>query len=145
MFKQRMQRRTLHDLPFFERFNTLLVSFQRLLVVGKPAFTCFLMGGKAFLFCVFRFAQLAASINHIRKKDEQTEAPSNVLTMKIRGMMCGHCEARVKKALEAFAEVESAVPDHKKGIATVTLRAEVDRDALKAAVEKEGYKVLKMK
>ncbi|MBQ7309758.1 MAG: heavy metal translocating P-type ATPase [Clostridia bacterium] len=95
-------------------------------------------------FCVVTNA-LRLNFVKLRKKDEQTEAPSNVLTMKIRGMMCGHCEARVKKALEAFSEVESAVPDHKKSIATVTLRAEVDRDALKAAVEKEGYKVLKMK
>ena len=58
--------------------------------------------------------------------------------------MCGHCEARVKAALEAISAVESAVPDHKKGIATVTLREPIEANALKDAVEKAGYKVLKI-
>ena len=63
-------------------------------------------------------------------------------TLKVEGMMCGHCEARVKKALEAVAGVESAVADHEKGTAVVTLSAPVADEALRAAVEAQDYKVL---
>ena len=63
-------------------------------------------------------------------------------TLKVEGMMCGHCEARVKKALEAVPGVESAVADHAKGTAVVTLSAPVEDDALRAAVEAQDYKVL---
>ncbi|MBQ1343705.1 MAG: metal-transporting ATPase, partial [Firmicutes bacterium] len=63
-------------------------------------------------------------------------------TLKVEGMMCGHCEARVKKALEAIAGVESAVADHTAGTAVVTLSAEVADETLRAAVEAEDYKVL---
>jgi len=63
-------------------------------------------------------------------------------TMKIEGMMCGHCEARVKKALEALPEVSEAVVDHKSGTATVKLSSDISNDALKAAVEAQDYKVV---
>ena len=63
-------------------------------------------------------------------------------TLKVEGMMCMHCEARVKKALEAVPGVESAVADHAKGTAVVTLSAPVADDALRAAVEAQDYKVL---
>ncbi len=63
-------------------------------------------------------------------------------TLKVEGMMCPHCEARVKKALEALAGVESAVADHTAGTAVVTLSAPVEDDALRAAVEAQDYKVL---
>ena len=62
-------------------------------------------------------------------------------TMKIEGMMCGHCEARVKKALETFAQVDEAVVSHEAGTAVVTLNADVDNDTLKKAVEDQDYKV----
>lgn len=62
-------------------------------------------------------------------------------TMKIEGMMCGHCEARVKKALEALAEVDTADVSHEAGTAVVTLNAEVSEDVLKKAVEDQEYKV----
>ena len=62
-------------------------------------------------------------------------------TMKIEGMMCPHCEARVKKALEALDGVEQAVVSHKEGTAVVTLNG-VSDEALKAAVEAQDYKVL---
>ena len=57
-------------------------------------------------------------------------------------MMCGHCEARVKKALEAVPGVESAVCDHTAGTAVVTLSGDVSDEALTAAVEAQDYKVL---
>ena len=63
-------------------------------------------------------------------------------TMKIEGMMCAHCEARVKKALEAIPGVESAVADHSAGTAVVNLSAPVDDQTLRAAVEAQDYKVL---
>lgn len=63
-------------------------------------------------------------------------------TMQIEGMMCGHCEAAVKRALEALPEVEAAEADHEAGTVLVTLRTEVPDSALKQAVEAEGYTVV---
>ena len=62
-------------------------------------------------------------------------------TLNIEGMMCGHCEARVKKALEALAGVESAEVSHEKGTAVVSMSADVADDTLKEAVEAQDYKV----
>ncbi len=72
------------------------------------------------------------------------ELPRTVttLTMRIEGMMCGHCEAMVKRALEAIEGVALAVPDHTAGTAVVTLNAPVDSQTLRAAVEAEDYTVL---
>ena len=63
-------------------------------------------------------------------------------TMKIEGMMCGHCEASVKKALEAVEGVELAEVSHKEGTAVVTISGEVSDDILKKAVEDKDYKVI---
>lgn len=63
-------------------------------------------------------------------------------TMKIEGMMCGHCEARVKKCLEAIEQVSEAVVSHEKGTAVVALRGAVDDVVLKNAVEAQDYKVI---
>ena len=65
-------------------------------------------------------------------------------TMKIEGMMCGHCEARVKKCLEALEGVEEAVVSHEEGTAVVTMKTEVSDEALKKAVEDQDYKVLQI-
>ena len=62
-------------------------------------------------------------------------------TMKIEGMMCGHCEATVKKALEGLDGVTSAEVSHEKGTAVVTLTAPVADDVLKTAVEAQDYTV----
>lgn len=62
-------------------------------------------------------------------------------TMKIEGMMCGHCEARVKKSLEALDQVQEAVVSHETGTAVVTLKADVDDSVLKKTVEDQDYKV----
>ena len=62
-------------------------------------------------------------------------------TLHIEGMMCGHCEARVKKALEALPEVSEAVVSHEAGTAIVTLTAAVDNNTLKKAVEDQDYPV----
>lgn len=63
-------------------------------------------------------------------------------TMKIEGMMCGHCEARVKKVLEALEQVEHAEVSHETGTAVVTLREMVADEVLKKAVEDQDYNVL---
>ena len=62
-------------------------------------------------------------------------------TMHVEGMMCGHCEARVKKALEALDAVEAAEVSHENGTAVVTLSGEISNDELKKAVEEQDYKV----
>ena len=62
-------------------------------------------------------------------------------TIHIEGMMCAHCEATVKKALEALDGVESAAVSHEQGTAVVTLTAPVDDEALKQAVEAKDYTV----
>ena len=65
-------------------------------------------------------------------------------TLKVEGMMCAHCEARVKKALEAVPGVASAAADHAAGTATATLNAPVTDEALREAVEGQGYQVTGM-
>ena len=62
-------------------------------------------------------------------------------TMKIQGMMCGHCEANVKKALEALPQVDEAVVSHEEGTAVVTLNSEIADDVLKETVEEKDYTV----
>ena len=62
-------------------------------------------------------------------------------TLKIEGMMCGHCEMHTKKALEALDGVTSAEVSHKTGTAVVTLNKDVSDDVLKQAVTKQGYEV----
>lgn len=64
------------------------------------------------------------------------------VTLKVKGMMCPHCEARVKSALEEIRGVDSVIADHKKGTATVTLKEEVSIDTLKSAVKNQGYNVI---
>lgn len=66
-------------------------------------------------------------------------------TMKIEGMMCGHCEARVKKCLEAIEQVDSAAVSHEEGTAIVTLSGAVEDEVLKKAVEEQDYRVVEIK
>ena len=72
---------------------------------------------------------------------KESEENKMTKTMKIEGMMCGHCEARVKKALEALEQVEQAEVSHEKGTAVVTLKETVTDEVLKKAVEDQDYKV----
>jgi Cu2+-exporting ATPase len=75
----------------------------------------------------------------------KTEEKNMEKTMKIKGMMCKHCEARVKNALEALPEVSEAIVNHKKDIAKVKLTVEISDEALKKAVEDQGYPVIEIK
>ena len=62
-------------------------------------------------------------------------------TMKIEGMMCMHCEARVKKVLEALDGVEEAAVSHENGTAVLTLSSDVSDEILRNAIEAQDYKV----
>ena len=81
-------------------------------------------------------SELIIEFNQSREEKKMTK------TMKIEGMMCGHCEARVKKVLEAIDGVESAEVSHTAGTAVVTLSKAVDSAELKAAVEAQDYPVI---
>ena len=61
------------------------------------------------------------------------------MKVKVNGMMCGHCEAHVKKALEAIDGIESAVAAHEENLVTITTSKDVDESLIKAAVEDAGY------
>ena len=80
-------------------------------------------------------------IGHKSKKKEK-EIIKMERTMKIEGMMCGHCEARVKKVLEKLEAVEAAVVSHEKGTAVVTLKTDISNDELKKVIEDQDYTVL---
>ena len=81
-----------------------------------------------------------------KNKNKTTKGDKTMTkTMNIEGMMCGHCEATVKKALEAVDGVTEAVVSHENGTAVVTLSKEVDNDVLKKAVEDKDYKVTAVK
>ncbi|MGN0298057.1 MAG: heavy metal translocating P-type ATPase [Lachnospiraceae bacterium] len=91
--------------------------------------------------------QVQLELDHIseadsEENDENQEEMKMTKTMKIEGMMCKHCEARVKKALESLPEVEEAVVSHVSGTAEVTLNVDVDNEVLKRAVEAQDYPVL---
>ncbi len=98
-------------------------------------------------FCVVSNALRLNFVNiYSSKKDkkikEKKETEAMEKTIKIEGMMCPHCEAAVKKCLEAFPQVDSAVASHEKGTAVVTLNSDVDMSALSKAIEEQGYKVV---
>ena len=92
-------------------------------------------------FCVVMNA-LRLNLVKIYKKYKIKEFKPMTKTIKIEGMMCPHCEAHVKKALEALDGVESVTPSHVEKKATLTLTSPVSDEVLKATVEAQGYKVL---
>ena len=79
--------------------------------------------------------------NKLKESDWEKEKETMNKTMKIEGMMCAHCEAAVKKALEELPQVEQAEVSHEKGTAVVTLSADIADEKLKKAVEDKDYKV----
>ena len=76
------------------------------------------------------------------KNKKKAEVKEMEKTLKIEGMMCGHCEARVKKCLEALPQVDEAVVSHEAGTAVVKLNTEIANEVLKKTVEDQDYKVL---
>ncbi|MCR5045535.1 MAG: heavy metal translocating P-type ATPase [Treponema sp.] len=99
-------------------------------------------------FCVvsnalrLNFFKANKSVNQVSNINNSSKECNMKKTLKVEGLMCEHCDARVKKALEAVPGVSSASADHTKGEAVVELSGDVSDDALKAAVEAQDYKVL---
>lgn len=81
----------------------------------------------------------------LRRKKAQELSEEFVRILKVKGMMCEHCEAHVKNALEALSQVERATADHKTGTVEVILQSAVENNVLKKTIENEGYKVLAIK
>lgn len=75
-------------------------------------------------------------------KDNNGKERKNTMEIKVKGMMCGHCEMHVKKALEAIDGITEAVASHETGIVTITTSKDVAMDTIKAAIENEGYEFL---
>lgn len=86
----------------------------------------------------------SSNLQAVQINNQQIEMEEKTMTktMKIEGMMCGHCEARVKKCLEALAEVSEATVSHEAGTAIVTLNADIADEVLTKAVEEQDYKVV---
>lgn len=80
-----------------------------------------------------------------KKTKTKTEGKNMTRTMRIEGMMCGHCEVRVKKCLEALPEVREAVVSHTDGTAVVSLDAAVSDDMLRKTVEDQDYQVIEIR
>ncbi|MBR4727441.1 MAG: heavy metal translocating P-type ATPase [Clostridia bacterium] len=83
--------------------------------------------------------QAPSASKKIKKEEKGQEAMENKIVIGVEGMMCPHCEARVKTALEALPGVEAAAADHTSGTVTLTLSAPADAQALRDAVEAQGY------
>jgi len=83
--------------------------------------------------------------SQMQNKSKEKENHAMEKTMEIKGMMCGHCEATVKKALEALPQVEEAIVSHEKGTAVVKLNAEIADETLKKNVEDKDYQVVSVK
>ena len=84
-------------------------------------------------------ATLVEEINHEKEKETMEK------TMEIKGMMCGHCEATVKKALESIPQVTEAIVSHENGTAVVKLSEDISSDVLKETVEAKDYEVTSVK
>lgn len=88
------------------------------------------------------FKKVIEEINDDERHEEISGGNNMTKTMKIEGMMCGHCSGRVKKVLEEHPDVLEAVVSHEEGTAVVTLNDDVENDVLKGIVEEEGYTVV---
>ena len=106
----------------------------------KPMYGAAAMSLSSFCVCMNALRLNLVKLHKDKKKDKKEVKPMTKV-MNVEGMMCMHCEARVKKALEAIPGVTEAAPDHEKNICTVTLSQDVPDDVLKAAVEAQGYTV----
>lgn len=87
--------------------------------------------------------KMGGEIINITEHSEENEGGNTMTkTVNIEGMMCAHCEANVKKALEALDGIESAVVSHEAGTAVIELSKEVDDDLIKQTIENKDYKFI---
>ena len=111
----------------------------------KPAYGAAAMAMSSFCVCMNALRLNLVRIHDashdkkIKSKIIKTEETAMTRTLKIEGMMCGHCEARVKKTLEAIDGIECAAPDHNTDTAVITLSKDVPESVIKAAVEAQDY------
>jgi Cu2+-exporting ATPase len=121
----------------------------------KPAYGAAAMAMSSFCVCMnalrlnlvnIHDASHDKKISSGRRTSGEIKMEENTMTrtLKIEGMMCGHCEARVKKTLEAIDGIESAAPDHNTDTAVITLSKDVAADVIKAAVEAQDYTFIGM-
>ncbi len=89
--------------------------------------------------------QKTEDVKQIRNNKKEKESKNMTKTLVIEGMMCGHCEARVKKLLEGFDGITEAVVSHESGTAVITTEKEPDEAAIRKAIEEDGYKYIEMK
>ena len=118
--------------------NALRLNFKKIYDTSKDRRNKRIIEGSAFL-------REDASDKNKNTCDDVCTMKENLImekTMKIEGMMCPHCEARVKKTLEDMTQVREAVVSHVEGTAVVKLAEAVDNDVLKKIIEDQGYKVL---
>nr|MCR5816404.1 metal-transporting ATPase [Ruminococcus sp.] len=112
----------------------------------KPAYGAAAMAMSSFCVCMNALRLNLVRIHDsshdkkIKTKITKTEEKAMTKTLKIEGMMCEHCEARVKKTLEAIDGIETAAPDHNANTAVITLSKDVPIDTIKAAIEAQDYK-----
>ena len=100
-----------------------------------------MFGAAAMSLSSFCVVSNALRLNFIKLNNSKEEL-TMTKTMKINGMMCGHCEARVKKTLESLEQVTEAVVSHETGTAVVTLSAEISNEELKKVIEDQDYEVV---
>ena len=98
-----------------------------------------MLGALAMSLSSFCVVTNALQLNRFKAKQLIT---MNTITIKVDGMMCPHCEARVKKTLEALPEVESALVSHESGTAVLTLKEDISDAKLKEIIEDAGYTVI---
>ena len=116
----------------------------------KPAYGAAAMAMSSFCVCMNALRLDLINIHDashdkkIKPYKTKTEEKTMTKTLKIEGMMCEHCEARVKKTLEAIEGIESAAPDHNTDTAVITLAKEVPAEVIKAAIEAQDYKFVGM-
>jgi len=108
-----------------------------------------MFGAAAMSISSFLVVSNALRLNYIRLKDKKVIKNKEIKTMKktiyVTGMMCMHCEARVKKILEGIPGISSVEVDHKSGTAIVTLSSDVQNSTIVSAIEADGYKVTSIK
>ena len=147
--------RIIHENLFWAfLYNVLLIpvaagAYSALGINMSPVFGAAAMSLSSFTVCMNALRLNLAKL-YVNKPSQAVREDKNIITedkgmtktMKIEGMMCGHCEASVKKALEALAGVEKVDVSHEKGEAVVSLSSNVEDDVLKKAVEDKDYKVI---
>ena len=88
---------------------------------------------------------VAEAMRPVEVPEEMVQGPVIFKTLAIEGMMCGHCEKMVKKALEKLPQIDEAATDWNAGTAVVSMNAEISEEELRAVIEKAGYEYLGVK